>query len=118
MAKRSIARFNTAGDVWPVIETWARERDYQQRAGGAGWRRYQQGHGLLVAPKLIEVSQQDKTVEVQGWVKIDIFMRLFTLFLMPSELDLGKGMRAVLPRSTARRDMNILLARFGQSPIG
>ena len=113
MAKRTIARFNTAGNIWPVVDAWAKERDYRVKASGDTWRRYQQGVGLMVAPKLIEVRQEDNTVEVQGWMKWDIWPGTVTI----AEKDFGHGFLGTIPRSTGRRDMNILLAQFGQPPI-
>lgn len=117
MAKRTIIRFETESDVWSVVENWAREREYREKTRGENWRQYQQGYGLLVLPKMVEVHQEGTTVEIQGWVKNYLLNRIMVLFLMPAEMDLGKGFLAVIPRSTARRDVNILLGKFGQPPI-
>jgi hypothetical protein len=118
MAKRTVLRFETHYDIWPVVEDWAKGRDYREKARGETWRRYQQGYGLLVLPKMVEVRQEGTAVEVQGWVRNFLLNRIMLLFLMPAEMDLGKGFLAVVPRSTARRDVNVLLEKLGQPPIG
>jgi hypothetical protein len=118
MAKRTVLNFEANNDVWPIVENWAREREYREKMKGNNWRRYQQGYGMLVAPKLVEVHQEDRKVELQAWVSINIINRIITLFLMPAELDLGSGFMGSIPRNTARRDINILLQRLDQPPIG
>jgi hypothetical protein len=117
MAKRTILRFEINTDIWPIVESWAREREYGEKTKGNTWRRYQQGHGTLVAPKLVEVRQEGTKVELQAWISINILSRIMFLFIMPAELDLGPGFRGAVPRSTARRDVNILLQKLGQPPI-
>jgi hypothetical protein len=117
MAKRTILRFETKDDIWPIVESWAKERDYREKSRGDTWCQYRQGYGLLVAPKAVEVRQEGTTVEIQGWVINNIVNRIMFLFLMPAEVDLGKGFMATIPRGTARRDVNILLERLGQPPI-
>jgi hypothetical protein len=86
-------------------------------ARGPDWRRYQQGHNLLVLPKMTEVKQQGNQVQVQVWVRNPLINRILVLFLMPAEKDVGKGTLWMVPRSTARRDLNILLQRLGQPPF-
>ena len=117
MAKRTILVFDVNGDIWPVMERWAQEREYREIARGDTWRRYQQGYGMLVAPKKMEARQEGARVEIQGWVHVPLLNRIFTLFLMPAEVDLGKGFWAIIPRSTARRVLNILVQMLGQPPI-
>lgn len=117
MEKRTILRFETSRDVWPVVENWAKDRDYREKKRGDSWRRYQQGYGMLVLPKMVEVRQEGPNVEIQGWVRNILISRIMCLFILPSEVDLGKGVGAVIPRSTARRDVNILLERLGQPAI-
>jgi len=117
MAKRTILRFDFNGDVWPIIETWAKERDFREKTRTDNSRRYQQGYGMMVASKFLEAKQEGRQVELQGWVGINILNRISTLFIMPGEIDLGSGFRAVIPRGTARRDVDVLLQRLGQPPI-
>src|SRR4030042_4365071 len=114
MAKRTILRFETGTDIWPVVEAWAKERDYRETSRGDTWRQYRQGYGFMVAPKVVEVHQQGNKVEIQGWENPHWTARILVLFLMPREIDLGKGFTASLPRNTARRDVNILLDKLGQ----
>ncbi len=114
MAKRTIINAQIDSSIWPVVESWAKEREYRQVASGDNWRRYQQGYGMLVAPKMMEFSQVGPKVVFQGWIKISTINRIFTLFIMPSEMDLGSGFMGSIPRNTARRDLNLLLQRLGQ----
>jgi hypothetical protein len=117
MAKRTTRNFEFARDVWPVVETWARERDFTERSRAGSRRRYQQGHGMMVAPKVVEVKRDGNRVEIQGFVTVGILNRIMTLAIMPGELDLGRGYMAMIPRSTARRDVDMLLQRLAQPPI-
>ena len=117
MAKRTIVRFESNQDVWPIAEVWARERNHGEMARGDIWRRYQQGSGWLVAPKCVEIKQEGNKIEIQGWIKNIVLNRIIFLFLLPAEMDLGKGIFGSIPRGTARRDVNILLEKFGQPPI-
>jgi hypothetical protein len=117
MAKRTVLSFEVNNDIWPVVERWAQERKYREKARGDTWRRYQQGYGMLVAPKLIEVRQERTKVETQGWVHMPLINRIFTLFIMPAEMDLGSGFMGVVPRRMARRDLNVLLEMLGQPSI-
>lgn len=118
MAKRTIVRFETEANIWPVVESWAKERDFREKKRENNYRLYQQGYGMLVAAKLVQVRQDGKQVELQGWIHANMLARIGSLFILPSELDLAPGFRGGLPRSTARRDVNILLQRLGQPPIG
>lgn len=114
MAKRSIIRFDSNNDVWSTIENWAKERNFREKARKDGWRQYQQGNAILVAPKVVEIQQEGTQIEIQAYVHIPLVNLIITLFFMPGEIDLGRGIKASVPRNTARRDVNILLDRMGQ----
>jgi len=117
MANRTILSFETDTDVWPIVESWAEETAYREIAKGDAWRRYQKGYGMLVAPKKVEVRQEGKNVQLQAWVNPNLIARMGALFLIPSEMDIGSGWKGKLPRSQARKDVNILLQRLGQPLI-
>jgi len=117
MAKRTILRFQTEIDVWTILESWAEETGYREIDKEQTWRRYQKGYGMLVAPKRVEVSQEDKSVQLQAWISPNLIARISMLFLMPAEMDLGSGFVGKLPRSQARKEVNILLQRLGQPLI-
>ena len=117
MARRTVIRFEAHYDIWPVVEQWAQERDYREKARGDTWRRYQQGYGMLVLPKMVEVHQDGTAVEIQGWVRNFLLNRIMLLFVMHAVMDLGRDFMAVVPRTTARRDVDVLLERFEQPPI-
>ena len=117
MANRTILSFETDTDVWPIVDNWAQQTGYREIAKGETWRRYQKGHGVLVAPKKVEVRQEDKNVQLQAWVNPNLLARMGALFLIPSEMDIGSGFKGKLPRSQARKDVNILLQRLGQPLI-
>ena len=117
MAERTVLNFETDNDIWPTVESWSKETGYKEIAKGDTWRRYQKGHGMIAAPKKVEVRQEDKEAQLQAWVNFNLIARIGTLFLIPSEIDVGSGFRGKFPRSQARNDVNILLQRLGQPLI-
>ena len=117
MAKRTVVQFETNMNIWPLVEAWAQERDFRPRKRDATSCVYQQGNGLMVAQKMVQARQDGTRVELMGWVPVNILNRICTLFIMPAELDLGTGLMGAIPRSTARRDFNVLLQRLGQPPV-
>lgn len=94
--------FETGVDIWLIVESWAKETGYREKGKGDNWRRYQKGFGMPLIPKVVEIRQEGKKVQLQAWVG--------SLFWM----DVGPGLWASLPRSQARKDVNVLLQRLGQ----
>jgi hypothetical protein len=118
---RTTRRFQSAGSPWATIDPWAKKSSYalQPEAGNAEHHRvYQKGHGLLVAPMMLDVTVDGGAVTLQAWVRMNLFVRLMSLFILPAEMGVHSGgFRAVLPRKIARTAVNELLTALGQPPI-
>jgi hypothetical protein len=105
-------------DPWPVIRQWASEHGYEPIDPAPGNVHFKKGIGFWVAPRHLLVNDQDGNIHLEGWVSAGFFMRLMSLFILPSEITIGSGgMKAVLPRKMARGDVNTLLERLGQPPL-
>lgn len=117
MSKRTVLNFEVDRDIWPVVEVWAKDTEHREIARGATWRRYQNGYGVWVAPKRVEIHQEGNKVELQAYLYNPMINRAFYLFLMPEELEVKRGFFAWLPRAQARDNVNALLRRLGQKPI-
>jgi hypothetical protein len=118
MSRRTTLRFSRTGDVWAVVERWAKENGYQQKQSAGNERLYQKGVGFLVAPMMLKVNQENHVTSMQAWIRANIFVRLGSLFILPAEMGIESGgLRGALPRSIARKAVNALLAQLGQPPI-
>ena len=105
IAGRTELDFETGTDIWLTVESWAKETGYREKAKGDTWRRYQKGLGMPFIPKMVEIRQEGKKVQLQAWVGSVVGMGV------------GSGLWAMLPRKQARNDVNILLQRLGQPPL-
>ena len=118
MSKRTTLRFSYPSDVWAVIEKWAGENGYRQKGSAGQERLYQKGTGFLVAPMMLKVRSEDQEISIEAWIRANLFVRIFSLFILPPEMGIESGgFRAVLPRNIARKAVNALLAQLGQQPI-
>lgn len=118
MAKRTALDFSFAGDLWGIVEPWARENGYQQKQGDTSGRLYQKGTGFLVAPMMLQVRQDGGQVHLEAWIRCNLFVRIMALFMLPAEMGIESGgFRAVLPRNIARTAVNKLLPQLGQPAI-
>ena len=118
MKKRTIIRFSSTGDVWPVVEKWANENGYKPKESAGQERTYQKGVGFLVAPMMLKVRHENQETNIEAWIRANILVRLMSFFILPAEMGIESGgVRGVLPRNIARKAVNALLAQLGQSPI-
>jgi hypothetical protein len=117
MSKRTVLSFAVDRDIWPVVEIWAKDTNHREVAKGPNCRQYQNGYGLMVAPKKVEVRQEGNKVELQAWIHMPILNRAMLLFLVPKELEVKPAFVAGLPRMQARDNVNALLRRLGQKPM-
>jgi hypothetical protein len=121
MNTRTVRTFPVNGDLFPFIDQWAQANGYWVRAssGPAGPERlYQKGQGFLVAPMMLNVRQENGQVTLQSWVRINLFNRIASLFILPAEMGVESGgFKAILPRKMARDSVNHLLQQIGQPPI-
>jgi len=118
-AKRSTSSFPIQGDPWPVIAAWAQKHKFLPREPQTGNRKmFQKGSGFWTAPMRAQFELGADRVHVQAWLQIPMISRLFALFLLPAEMNIQSGgLRAVLPRSIARKAVNELLVQVGATPI-
>jgi hypothetical protein len=118
---RTVLRFQLDGSPWAAIDQWAMAKGYarQPQAGdGERHRVYQKGRGFWVAPMMLDVAIDGNAVTLQAWVRMNLFVRLMALFILPAEMGIHSGgFRAVLPRKIARTAVNELLTDLGQPPI-
>jgi hypothetical protein len=115
---RTILTFPTPANFWPTVDAWAKAKGYRQVAGDNAHRTLQKGIGFLVAPMMVDVSEQDGKVTLQAWVRAGMFVRACALFLIPSEMGIESGgFKMSLPRKIARNGVNDLLAQLPQPPI-
>ncbi|MBL8918408.1 MAG: hypothetical protein JNJ54_06075 [Myxococcaceae bacterium] len=117
--KRSTVSGPVSGDPWPAIEAWAQANGYKVVAGaGSGTRTWQKGTGLLVAPMMLVTALEGTTLTVQGWVQPTFLARLFALFLIPAETNIGTdGFVMLIPRRMANKAVNGLLTQLGLPTI-
>lgn len=58
-------------------------------------------------------------MHVEAYVSCNIAVRALSLFMLPRKITVEPGgMRAVVPRSLGRTEVNGLLQAFGQTPVG
>jgi hypothetical protein len=113
--KRSTVSGPVSGEPWAIIDGWAPQKDYRLVAGaGTPTRTYQKGSGFLVAPMMLVASLEGSTLTVQGWVQPTFLARLFALFLIPEETNIGTdGLVMIIPRRMANGAVNELLGQLG-----
>lgn|SRR5574341_1824651 len=118
MNTRTVRDFPASADVWPIVETWAKESNYSLKTQTGSTRLYQRGQGFLTAPMMLEISQGGGQVHLEAWISVSPFMRLFALFLIPAEMGIESGgLQLVIPRNMARGAVNKLLNQLQQPSI-
>ncbi|MEE8372256.1 MAG: hypothetical protein V3R87_00780 [Dehalococcoidia bacterium] len=118
MSKRTVRDFNFEGELWPIVDSWAQETGYNLKESNGAKRLYQRGHGVLVAPMMLEIAQTGKDVHFEAWIRVSLMVRLFALFLLPSQMGIESGgFQGVVPRKMARAAVNKLLERIDQAAI-
>ena len=118
MYNRTVVEFRSDLDIWRVVDKWASDSGFRLKVPGDTERLYQKGVGFLVAPMMLNVKRDNEKIRLETWVSVNLFVRLFALFLVPSEMGIESGgVRLVAPRSIARKAVNSLLGQFGESAI-
>ena len=118
MSKRTIIQFNCDGDIWSIVDKWASEHGYRQKESSGAERTYQKGVGFLVAPMMLKIKSNNSDTTLEAWIRANLFVRLMSLFILPSEMGIESGgFKAVVPRSIARKAVNKLLNQLEQTPI-
>ena len=118
MTQRTKISFQLSADVGPSVERWAGANGFNPRASAGPGRLYQKGVGFLVAPMMLSVQQANGQVALEVWIRCNLFVRIFSLFILPAEMGIESGgFRGVLPRKIARDAVNRLLFDLGQPLI-
>lgn len=113
MQKRTEIRFNSNPSQWAVIDQWAATESYKLQSSSSTERLYQKGTGFLVAPMMLHFRQDGAQTVMQGWIRANLLVRAFALFLLPAEMGIESGgFKAMLPRKIARTAINKLLAHL------
>jgi hypothetical protein len=113
--KRTILDFDYQGDLWPVVDDWARANGYKQKAAAGETRVYQRGIGFWVAPQMLHLEKRNGQVHLEAWIRAGLFVRFLSLFILPAEIHIGPGgFKAALPRKMARDKVNQLLQQLGR----
>ncbi len=118
MSRRTAYDFTVKEEIWPVVENWAKETGFRLKESRQSRKLYQKGHGILVAPMMLEITKTEEKVYLEAWVMLNFFIRLSVLFMVPSEMGIESGgFRLVAPRKIARNAVNKLLSKLGQPVI-
>jgi hypothetical protein len=118
MNKRTNISFRLSADVWPAVERWASANGFNPRASAGPGKLYQKGVGFLVAPMMLSVQQANGQVALEAWIRCNLFVRIFSFFILPTEMGIESGgFRGVVPRKIARGAVNRLMHDLGQPLI-
>lgn len=112
--------FPSRTEGWAVIEHWAAENRYYLVALKGQRRLYQKeaGTGTFYYLTYVDIKHHDNKITVSAWIHVSFALRLFSLFLLPSYMDLSPdGFIGVRKRRDTAREMNSLLVRLRQLPI-
>ena len=114
---RTTMDFRVTGDIWQWVDPWAAATGFHLKQSAGPMRLYQKGYGFWLAPVMASFQQANDVIHMETWVRANLFIRIFALFLVPAEMDLNSGgFRMVLPRRYGREAVNKLLAQL-QLPL-
>lgn len=118
MSGRTNLSFDVNREIWPDVNQWAAENGFVKKEGEGSRVLFQKGKGFLVAPMMCDIRVEGSRVELECWVRANLFVRLMALFLIPSEMHIEPGgMKMAVPRKIARNAVNKLLEKLGQKQI-
>jgi hypothetical protein len=110
--------FSVRTEPWPIIEHWASEYGFHLIAVRGKRRLYQKGEHAFHYLTFIDVKQAESHLSFNAWIRVGWFMRLMTLFFLPSEMPVNpKGFLGIVRRRQVCREINSLLSRFKQPLI-
>jgi len=116
---RTTVRLNNSNGILQAVESWANANNYNLKSAAGNEKTYQRGLGLLVAPQMLKVRQENHELVLEVWIRMGFFVRLLSLFILPAEMGIESGgVKSALPRSIARDRFNQLLTQLGQPLIG
>jgi len=116
---RTKIAFNEMNNVFPAVDRWASVSGFKPLPTPVeSGKLYQKGTGFLVAPMMLSVRQAGGRVDMEAWVRCNMFMRIMSFFMLPAEMGIESGgFKGVLPRQIARNAVNGLLGVLGQPLI-
>lgn len=114
---RTTRDFPLTNETWQRIDAWAAQQGFQLTQTLPAGRVYEKGTGIFIAPIAVSVENTAYGVHLEGWIKLNQFVRLMWLFLAPPELGLDSGIVGFIPRKKGRDAVNQLLASLGQAGI-
>jgi hypothetical protein len=117
MTKRTVIRVPVQS--WAFIEPWLASNSFTPQQSSPQERLYQNGSGLLIAPTMLLVRQVSaEALQLEVWVRCNLFTRIASLFLLPAEMGVESGgWRGWLPRQMSRDLFNGLLRQLGLPQI-
>jgi len=117
--KRAIREFSANGDIWAVAEAWASEQRYRAVEEAPNRRLYRKGIGFWTGARAVELRIDGQDVHLEAWVIGGLPARILSLFILPAEITVESGgAMAVIARNQGRGEVNALLAKLNQEPIG
>jgi hypothetical protein len=117
-SRRATRDFGFGGDPWPTVEDWAGRQGYGLLEQSGDRRLYKKGAGIMAGSRLLELQRSGEQVHLEAWVAANGLARLFSLFILPSEITIESGgAKGALPRKLGRGEVNDLLEALGQPPI-
>jgi hypothetical protein len=117
--KRAIREFSANGDVWKVADEWAAQQGYKAVDESADRRVYKKGSGFFTGARAVELRTEGNDVHLEAWVIGNLPARVLSLFILPAEITVESGgAKAVVPRKQGRAEVNELLSKLNQEPIG
>jgi len=114
---RTARDFPLTNETWPRIDAWAAQNGFQMTGTLPAGRVYEKGSGIFIAPIAVAVENTAYGVHLESWIKLNTFVRLGWLFLVPAEIQIDSGIVGMIPRKKGRTAVNQLLASLGQPPI-
>lgn len=103
--------FTREGDVRGLVATWARTHGFRHLRTEGTKQTYKRGRNLLTAPAFVEYDADGDRHTLKVYVQIDGLLVKGDIALS------GGGFLVRLPRSTARADVNRLMASLEQPPL-
>ncbi len=118
MANRTIKDFKIPTNFKKEFDEWSNQEGFKLKKTEGNIKTYQKGIGFLVAPMMLEVKEEGENIHMEMWIRVGFIMRIFALFLVPSEMEIQSGgFRLMAPRKIARTSLNKLFEKIGETEI-
>ncbi len=67
--RSSWVQFEYEGNLWPIVDEWAREDGYRLKKDEKDRRVYTRGRDILIAPRFLIIEKQGILVSVEAYIK-------------------------------------------------